>query len=297
MLSHLAISSADFNRKHPEKEIRPRSRKEAKLMLFDRLRVQSYPARPRFREWILWREHVLQLARIINREMGAALRDCDVVRIADRHAEWCFERLRHFVVYRHDSEIQAWKGTLSGKAHRFRVRSRDRLILELLARHPGTPFMVVARVCGISGTQVMRVVRRDAFEFYRSIRKRFRSRFDRPGWNASARMLRRWRRRFRELAKGKRGGRSHPVMVKHKKPIGSAPALAGTAVLAERQGFEPWRRVTAYTRSRRAPSTTRPPLPTASLLSILLQLQGPSNTRHCPPGCLGIRATGKVIRT
>ena len=30
--------------------------------------------------------------------------------------------------------------------------------------------------------------------------------------------------------------------------------------LAERQGFEPWRRFPAYTRSRRAPSTTRPPL-------------------------------------
>ena len=64
--------------------------------------------------------------------------------------------------------------------------------------------------------------------------------------------------------------------------------------VAERQGFEPWRRVTAYTRSRRAPSTTRPPLPTASLLSILLQLQGPSNNGNCPPGCCGIRATGKT---
>ena len=30
--------------------------------------------------------------------------------------------------------------------------------------------------------------------------------------------------------------------------------------VAERQGFEPWRRLPAYTRSRRAPSTTRPPL-------------------------------------
>lgn len=35
--------------------------------------------------------------------------------------------------------------------------------------------------------------------------------------------------------------------------------LTGT-ILAERQGFEPWRRFPAYTRSRRAPSTTRPPL-------------------------------------
>ena len=30
-------------------------------------------------------------------------------------------------------------------------------------------------------------------------------------------------------------------------------------VLAVRQGFEPWRQFPAYTRSRRAPSTTRPP--------------------------------------
>ena len=30
--------------------------------------------------------------------------------------------------------------------------------------------------------------------------------------------------------------------------------------MAERQGFEPWRRVNAYTLSKRAPSTTRPPL-------------------------------------
>ena len=30
--------------------------------------------------------------------------------------------------------------------------------------------------------------------------------------------------------------------------------------MAERQGFEPWRQLPAYTRSRRAPSTTRPPL-------------------------------------
>ncbi len=30
--------------------------------------------------------------------------------------------------------------------------------------------------------------------------------------------------------------------------------------VAERQGFEPWRRFPAYTLSRRAPSTTRPPL-------------------------------------
>ena len=32
--------------------------------------------------------------------------------------------------------------------------------------------------------------------------------------------------------------------------------------MAEREGFEPSRRLPAYTRSRRAPSTTRPPLRT-----------------------------------
>ena len=37
--------------------------------------------------------------------------------------------------------------------------------------------------------------------------------------------------------------------------IGSTPEG-----MAERQGFEPWRRSPAYTLSRRAPSTTRPPL-------------------------------------
>ena len=31
-------------------------------------------------------------------------------------------------------------------------------------------------------------------------------------------------------------------------------------VMADRQGFEPWRRSPAYTLSRRAPSTTRPPV-------------------------------------
>ncbi len=35
--------------------------------------------------------------------------------------------------------------------------------------------------------------------------------------------------------------------------------------MAERQGFEPWRRFPAYTLSRRAPSTTRPPLRAACL--------------------------------
>ena len=37
-------------------------------------------------------------------------------------------------------------------------------------------------------------------------------------------------------------------------------AQMGKYKMAERQGFEPWRRVNAYTLSKRAPSTTRPPL-------------------------------------
>ena len=31
-------------------------------------------------------------------------------------------------------------------------------------------------------------------------------------------------------------------------------------LVADRQGFEPWRRLPAYTLSKRAPSTTRPPV-------------------------------------
>ncbi len=38
------------------------------------------------------------------------------------------------------------------------------------------------------------------------------------------------------------------------------PRLFKKQVMAEREGFEPSRRLPAYTRSRRAPSTTRPPL-------------------------------------
>ncbi len=39
-----------------------------------------------------------------------------------------------------------------------------------------------------------------------------------------------------------------------------AGGQTSAAKLAEREGFEPSRAVTPYTRSRRAPSTTRPPL-------------------------------------
>ena len=77
-------------------------------MLCNRLRVRSYRARPRFPEPVLWVEHVLGLARSINRlEMNTALRDCDVVRIAGRHAEWACEQLGHFQLYLYDRGIQA----------------------------------------------------------------------------------------------------------------------------------------------------------------------------------------------
>jgi hypothetical protein len=46
------------------------------------------------------------------------------------------------------------------------------------------------------------------------------------------------------------------------KEVAWTPAVHGikNRLLAEREGFEPSRRFPAYTRSRRAPSTTRPPL-------------------------------------
>ena len=43
--------------------------------------------------------------------------------------------------------------------------------------------------------------------------------------------------------------------------------------MADRQGFEPWRRSPAYTLSRRAPSTTRPPVHTSGLARPLGDLQ------------------------
>ncbi len=44
--------------------------------------------------------------------------------------------------------------------------------------------------------------------------------------------------------------------------------------LADRQGFEPWRRFPAYTLSRRAPSTTRPPVRWGSIYCPLTSDQG-----------------------
>ena len=45
--------------------------------------------------------------------------------------------------------------------------------------------------------------------------------------------------------------------------------------LADRQGFEPWRRSPAYTLSRRAPSTTRPPVRWAWSMRLALGFQEP----------------------
>ena len=42
--------------------------------------------------------------------------------------------------------------------------------------------------------------------------------------------------------------------------------------MADRQGFEPWRRLPAYTLSKRAPSTTRPPV--HWMCVILINAQG-----------------------
>ena len=44
--------------------------------------------------------------------------------------------------------------------------------------------------------------------------------------------------------------------------------------LADRQGFEPWRRLPAYTLSKRAPSTTRPPVLNCQKLSMVLVQSG-----------------------
>ena len=52
---------------------------------------------------------------------------------------------------------------------------------------------------------------------------------------------------------------SHSAIASHSPAALSAFSLREIA-MADRQGFEPWRRFPAYTRSRRAPSTTRPPV-------------------------------------
>ena len=45
--------------------------------------------------------------------------------------------------------------------------------------------------------------------------------------------------------------------------------------MADRQGFEPWRRSPAYTLSRRAPSTTRPPVHWTWFMRLALSFQEP----------------------
>jgi hypothetical protein len=54
--------------------------------------------------------------------------------------------------------------------------------------------------------------------------------------------------------RGEQGGRQGQV-----RREGRIGAFGSMGEMAVRQGFEPWRRFPAYTRSRRAPSTTRPP--------------------------------------
>ena len=207
MLPHVGQLPQNFNsagtQAQPDEAPRPRTRQEARLVPFDRLRVRSYPNRARYQFRLLWQEHVLRLARVVNAELGVLLQDRDVFRIAVRHARWGFNVLSHFKFYRHDSSCQAWMGTLSGKVRRHRIRPRDVLIVELLSRRPGTTFRAVARAAGISATQVMRVVRRDAEGLYASIRRRFRARGDRMRWTISSRMLRRYRLRWRDHAQGK----------------------------------------------------------------------------------------------
>ena len=44
-------------------------------------------------------------------------------------------------------------------------------------------------------------------------------------------------------------------------------------LMADRQGFEPWRQSPAYTLSRRAPSTTRPPIRWDRLTRVLGDMQ------------------------
>ena len=75
--------------------------------------------------------------------------------------------------------------------------------------------------------------------------------------------------------------------------------------MAERQGFEPWRRSPAYTLSRRAPSTTRPPLrvrsrsylPWAELQALPAPLPHAIFLNHlaisnCIKGCISLQLTG-----
>ena len=52
----------------------------------------------------------------------------------------------------------------------------------------------------------------------------------------------------------------NPFETERKKAPSGTSSRVREWFMADRQGFEPWRRSPAYTLSRRAPSTTRPPL-------------------------------------
>src|SRR5690606_11031166 len=55
-------------------------------------------------------------------------------------------------------------------------------------------------------------------------------------------------------------GRLDPIAVVRSKAAAFRKLRLRLGILAERKGFEPLRRFPVYTLSRRAPSTTRPPL-------------------------------------
>ncbi len=258
MFAHISPPSADFKPEGPPPS--GLSVAEARRHLFEAVRVRSYPLRPRHSDRTLWELCVLQLARTANSELQLNVRDAEVRRLADRHAGWCWDRLSHFVAYRHDPEIQAWRGRLSGKVRRGRVRLRDRLVAAFLAEHPGTTFTAVARAVGMSRTQVMRVMRRDAPELHRTIRGRFVSAARRAGRAAHGRLLAGLRRRLRRNGRKGNGDPHLPGQLSKTLTLCQPRAGGDSAGVAETEGFEPSRRFPAYSLSRGAPSTTRPRL-------------------------------------
>ncbi len=290
MFAHITPAAANCNRR-PAPAGQRRTRQEARFELFEALRVESYPLRARYRSRVLWELRVLEIARTINSATGLAVRDGDVVRLAERHAAWCWRMLADFVVYNHDPEVQAWKGRRSGIFRRRKARPRDRMIAALLTEHPGTTFTAVAAASGISRTQVMRVLQRDMPELYRVIRLRFRTMSGRAGRTAPARLLRSMRRLLRpEKADGRGGGgRSrHRRDGNLTKLIHSPcqPRSGGDrANLAEEVGFEPTVELPPRRFSRPVHSTT------LSLLQLKLHLvanQGElkgypdADSRNCP---------------
>ena len=59
-----------------------------------------------------------------------------------------------------------------------------------------------------------------------------------------------------------------------------AKRLSASEIVADREGFEPSRRFPAYTRSRRAPSTTRPPVHSESGPYSVRPARGARGSRH-----------------